>query len=197
VTLATTLDSRRALIQRGRRPLVGYVSLRNTLAVTERDGRTRVAVDMKTQALLLVMSALFGPGLALLFVTSPERFTRMPMFIQLVVAAAIAGMTFLLLRSLVRRPSFELQPDGKIVVSSPSMTIRRDQVTGIAIETDMYSNSSRIYVPNSVLVVRTASADVRLCASPDVTLIASLAQRVAALTGKDVNHPTMDQQVNQ
>jgi hypothetical protein len=186
--LAGAIDSRRALVRRGRRPLVGYVSQRNTLAVSERDGRTVVQVDAKTRAMVAVAGILFGPALAGLFALAPERFTRMPWFIQGVVAVTIVAMTFVLLRTLFVRPRIELLPNGD--VHAASSTIARRDVRGVTIETDMYSNGRRIFVPNAVLVLNTSDGDVRLCASPDTNLIASLARKAAALTGTDLNQKT-------
>lgn len=186
--LTASIDQRRALVRRGRKPLVGYVSQRNTLAVSEVNGRVRVEVGFRTRVLVALMAAVFGPGLALLFALAPERFTRMPSFIQVVVVAAVAGMSFLLVRTLLRRPRFEVHANGDIVVRDPSMTIARADLRSAAIETDMYSNPPRIYVPNAVLVVRTAEDEIRLCASPDSRLIEMVANRVATRARIDLTH---------
>jgi hypothetical protein len=185
MTLMAHIETRRALIRRGKRPLVGYVSLRNTLAVTEQHDRTTVALDAKTRALVAAGAALFGPIFGAFFALRPERFTRMPFFIQAVVAVTIAAMTFVLVRTLVRRPRFELLATGDVVVHDPSLTIDRGAIRGVSIESEMYHNARRTYVPNAVLVLRTGDGDVRLCASPDTNLIASLARKVATLTGTE------------
>lgn len=186
MTMAS-IETKRALIRRGKRPLVGYVSLRNTLAVTEHHDRTEVSVNASTRAFLMLGGLVFGPGLGTLFVLNPERFTRMPIFIQAVVVAAIVGMTFVLIRTLLRRPRFALMASGDVIVRDPSLTIRREEIRGVSIESEMYHNARRVFVENSVLVLRTNDGDVRLTASPDIPLIASLAGKAAALTRTQIH----------
>jgi ABC-type uncharacterized transport system ATPase subunit len=77
--------------------------------------------------------------------------------------------------------------NGDVIVHDPSLTIRRDDVRGVAVETEMYSGNGRVYVENSVLVLETTGDDVRLAASPDKQLIASLAEKAAALTRTEIN----------
>lgn len=180
--LSASMEDRRALVRRGRKPLVGYVSQRNTLVVSEDGGIVRVAVSMRVRLLIGALATLFGPGLALAFVAAPDRFFRLPLPIRVVVVLAIAGMIVLLLRTLFRNPRFELANDGTITVHHPSMQIARGQIRSVVIEEDIYSNPPKIYVTNAVLVLRLADEDVRLCASPDTNLISSLAQRVTDRT---------------
>jgi hypothetical protein len=159
-------------------PLVGYVSFRNTLSVAERHDRTVVTVSAGTRAMLLLGGLVFGPGLALLFVLSPARFTRMPWFIQGVVVLAIAGMTIILLRTIFLRPSLELLANGDVIVHHPNRVIPRASIREVRIDTARYSNPPRVYVDNAVLILRTADGDIRLTASPDRALIERLAKKI-------------------
>lgn len=189
--LAASMEDRRALVRRGRKPLVGYVSQRNTLSVSDAGGIVRVAISMRVRLLIGALATLFGPGLALALVAAPDRFFRLPLPIRAVVVLAIAGMIFLLLRTLFRNPRFELAKDGTITVHHPSRRITRGEIRGVDIEEDIYSNPPKVYVTNAVLVLRLADEDVRLCASPDTKLISSLAKRVT-----DRIHANESRQVN-
>lgn len=168
---------RRTLVRRGRRPLVGYLSQRNTLEVEELYDRTIVRVNFRTRALLLAGAVLFGPVFGMFFMFRPERFTRMPLFIQAVVVLTVAGMTLVALRTLFIQPTLELRLDA-VVVTHPRLTIPHTTIREVAIETDIYSNPPRVYVENAVLVLRTADGDVRLAASPDRALIERLAEEI-------------------
>jgi hypothetical protein len=162
----------------GGRPLVGYVSSRNTLAVAERHDRTVVTVNAGTRAMLLFGGVVLGPAFAAFFLLAPHRFTRMPFFIQAAVVLTILGMTYVLLRTLFVRPTLELLANGDVVVHHPNRTIPRAAIRAVAIETDTYTDPPRYRVDNAVLVVHTTDGHVRLTASPDKALIERLATRL-------------------
>lgn len=182
MTLVTRLDQKRELLRQGRKPLVGYVSQRNTIAVSDRDGGIVVTTNAATRTLVAGMGVLFGPGLAMLFVALPERFSRMPIFIRAVVVIAIAGATLALLRTLFRSPRVAIGTDG-VVRGSGLSPIAPSAIRSVFVDKETYTSANqRIVVPNAVLVLQTTDGDVRLCASPDTKLIQSLATGVAALT---------------
>lgn len=162
----------------GGRPLVGYVSSRNTLAVAERHDRTVVTVNAGTRAMLLFGGVVLGPAFAAFFFLSPHRFTRMPFFIQGAVVLTIAAMTYVLLRTLFVRPTLELLANGDIVVHHPTRTIPRATILAVSIASDTYIDPPRFFVENAVLVVHTTDGNVRLTASPDRALIERLAKKI-------------------
>lgn len=163
----------------GGRPLVGYVSSRNTLAVAERHDRTVVTVNAGTRAMLLLGGVVLGPAFAAFFVfVAPHRFIRMPFFIQAAVVLTILAMTYVLLRTLFVRPTLELLANGDVVIHHPNRTIPRAAIRAVSIDTDTYTDPPRYRVDNAVLVVHTTDGDVRLTASPDRALIERLATRL-------------------
>jgi hypothetical protein len=169
---------RRTLVRRGRRPLVGYLSSRNTLEIEELYDRTIVRLNAGTRAFFLAASAILGPCLAMACMIGYERFLEIPRFIQAVLVLTIAAMTYLFLRTIFIQPSIEILPDGEIRVHHPNLTIPRARIRSITIETDTHHTNNRNYTENAVLVVHTADGDIRLSASPDRPLIERLAHQL-------------------
>lgn len=176
----------RKLLKRGLSPLVGLPSQRNTLKVTELAHRMRVELNLESRLLLLVAGVLFGPGLATLLATYPERFAEMPLLIGIVLGMACVGMTAFLIRTMFRRPRIDVLTHGLIMGRDPKIEIPLAEIEQVRIDTDVYSNPPRVYVDNAVLVIRTAEGEVRLCVSPDFSLVERVARRIADLAGLEV-----------
>jgi hypothetical protein len=177
-----------ASLGRGRRPLVGYVSNRNTIEVRRKQDRLIVQLSRGTYLFVIFAAALFGPMLSFFVLARPEMLNpNLPAFAKFLLLLLNLGAWLWFFHSLVTRPRIEIpRESGDLLFfvrgSKPSLVIPRQQIAALVIEDDAYGTAHRS-IPNAVAAARLTDGDtVRLFASPDSNFLASLIAELATLT---------------
>jgi hypothetical protein len=187
-----------APVARRRAPLVGYVSIGNTIDVVETTDRLIVRLSSGTQRFLLLAAAIFGPlatAVVVLVPSVPNPHT--PAIIKAVFFATIFAAWGFLPYTLVTRPRLEItRASGDIEYfrrgRTPARVIHQNDIAGVKVSDDAYI-SGRFKTANRVISVLVHDEAIPLCASPDFNLIASLAQKIATLTRTRILNSTNGQ----
>lgn len=188
-------------VSRRRAPLVGYVSAGNTIDVVETTDRLIVRLSSGTQRFLLLAATIFGPlatAVVVLVPSVPNPHT--PAIIKAVFFATIFAAWGFLLYTLVTRPRLEItRASGDIEYfrrgRTPARVIHQNDIAGVMVSDDAYV-SGPFRTANRVISVLVHDDMVRLCASPDFDLVASLSQSIATLTRTRILNNSTNGQVN-
>ena len=181
-----------------RAPLVGYVSTGNTIDVVETADRLIVRVSGGTQSFLLLAATIFGPLATAVIVLVPSvPNPHTPAIIKAVFFVTILAAWAFLLYTLVTRPRLEIaRTSGDIEYfrrgRTPARVIHQNDIAGVTVSDDAYV-SGQFRTANRVISVLVHDESIRLCASPDFNLVASLSQSIATLTRTRILNSTNGQ----